>query len=57
MAIGKSNVKINPNKIIIRLGNNKIIEKGQLSNFYNENELSKYMKNEKIENDNSRISQ
>ena len=49
MAIGKSNVKINPNKIIIRLGNNKIIEKGQLSNFYNENELSKYMKNEKIE--------
>ena len=49
MAIGKSNVKINPNKMMIRLGSNKIIEKGQLSNFYNENELAHYMKNDKIE--------
>ena len=29
--------------------NNKIIEKGQLSNFYNEDELAQYMKNDKIE--------
>ena len=49
MAIGKSNVKINPNKMMVRLGSNKIIEKGQLSNFYNENELAQYMKNDKIE--------
>ncbi len=49
MAIGKSNVKINPNKMMIRLGSNKIIEKGQLSNFYNENELTQYMKNDRIE--------
>ena len=49
MAIGKSNVKINPNKMMIRLGGNKIIEKGQLSNFYNENELAQYMKNDKIQ--------
>ena len=49
MAIGKSNVKINPNKMMIRLGSNKIIEKGQLSNFYNEGELAQYMKNDKIE--------
>ena len=49
MAIGKSNVKINSNKMFIRLGNNKIIDKGQLSNFYNESELKEYMKNDKIE--------
>jgi glutamate N-acetyltransferase/amino-acid N-acetyltransferase len=49
MAIGKSNVKINPNKIFIKMGNNKIIDKGQLSNFYNEDELVQYMKNDKIE--------
>ena len=49
MAIGKSNVKINSNKMIIRLGNNKIIDRGQLSNFYNENEVAEYMKNDKIE--------
>ncbi len=49
MAIGKSNVKINPDKMMIRLGSNKIIEKGQLSNVYNENELALYMKNDKIE--------
>ena len=30
MAIGKSNVKINSNKMIIRLGNNKIIDRVQL---------------------------
>ncbi len=49
MAVGKSNVKINPNKMVIKMGNNKIIEKGQLSNFYNEDELAQYMKNDKIE--------
>ncbi len=49
MAVGKSNVKINPDKMVIKMGNNKILEKGQLSNFYNEDELAQYMKNDKIE--------
>ena len=49
MAIGKSNVNINKNKISIKFGSLKILEKGQLSNFYNEYEVSEYMKNEKIE--------
>jgi len=49
MAIGKSEVNINLNKLIIKFGDIKIIEKGQLSNLYNEAEAKEYMKNEKIE--------
>jgi len=49
MAIGKSKVNINLNKLIIKFGNIKIVEKGQLSNFYSETEAKEYMKNEKIE--------
>jgi len=49
MAIGKSEVNINLNKLIIKFGNIKIVEKGQLSNFYSETEAKEYMKNEKIE--------
>ncbi len=49
MAIGKSNVDINLNKLMIKFGDVKIVEKGQLSNFYNEVEATEYMKNEKIE--------
>ena len=30
MAIGKSNVNLSPNKLMIKFGNNKIIERGQL---------------------------
>ena len=45
MAIGKSNVNINLNKISLKIGNFKIIEKGQIYSKYNENEVSEYMKN------------
>ena len=34
---------------MIKFGDVKIVEKGQLSNFYNEVEATEYMKNEKIE--------
>ena len=47
MAIGKANVDIKINKISIKLGPIKIIEKGQLSISYNENDASVYMKEEK----------
>ena len=49
MAIGKANVNINLNKLEIKFGTIKIIEKGQLSINYNEIEVAEYMKNEKIE--------
>ena len=49
MAIGKSGVSINLGKLIIKFGDVKIIEKGQLSTLYNEDEAAEYMKNEKIE--------
>ena len=49
MAVGKAGVDINLNKLILKLGNIKIIEKGQISNFYNEIEAKEYMRNEKIE--------
>jgi len=49
MAIGKANVNINLNKLSINFGLFKIIEKGQLSALYNEEEVSEYMKGEKID--------
>ena len=49
MAIGKSQVQINTNKINICFGGNKIIEKGELSKEYNEVELKEFMKNENID--------
>ena len=49
MAIGKSNVNINLNKLEIKFGAIKIIEKGQLSINYNEIEVAEYMKNETID--------
>ncbi len=49
MAIGKSGININLSKLIIKFGDLKIIEKGQLSNFYKEIEAAEYMKNERIE--------
>jgi len=47
MAIGKANININLNKLSIKLGPIKIIEKGQLSSTYNENDAEAYMKEEK----------
>ena len=49
MAIGKSNVQINLNKLIVKFGDIKIIEKGQVSNLFNEIEAEEYMRGEKIE--------
>ncbi len=49
MAIGKSQVQINLNKINISIGDNKIIEKGELVKDYNETVLKETMKNEKID--------
>ena len=49
MAIGKSKIKINLNKLAIKFGTIKIIEKGNLINTYNEQEVADYMKTEKID--------
>ena len=49
MAIGKSKVNLNLNKLLIKFGLFKIIENGQLSKSYKEEEVANYMKGEKIE--------
>jgi glutamate N-acetyltransferase/amino-acid N-acetyltransferase len=49
MAIGKANININLNKLSINFGLLKIIEKGQLSISYNEEEVAEYMKSKKID--------
>ena len=49
MAIGKANVNLIPNKLSIKFGSFNIVEKGQLSNSYNEIEVAEYMKDEKID--------
>ena len=47
MAIGKADVNIEINKLSIKLGSLKIIEKGQVSKTYNEDDAKVYMKEEK----------
>ena len=49
MAVGKSKIDINLNKLGIKFGPIKIIEKGQIVTDYNEQEVAEYMKNEKID--------
>ena len=49
MAIGKSQVQININKLSIRFGNINIVHKGKLDRSYNELEAAKYMENSDIE--------
>ena len=44
MAIGKSDVDINLNKLTIRFGDLIIVNKGKIHNQYDENEAAKYMK-------------
>ena len=46
MAIGKANVEIKINKLSLKIGNIKIIDKGQLSNSYIEDDAAIYMKEE-----------
>ena len=47
MAIGKADVEIDINKLSIKLGSIKIIEKGQLSKTYIESDAAVYMREEK----------
>ncbi len=47
MAIGKAGIDINLNKLSIKIGPIKIIDKGQLLNSYIEDDLKVYMKEEK----------
>jgi glutamate N-acetyltransferase / amino-acid N-acetyltransferase len=47
MAIGKSDVNIKLNKLSIKIGPIKIVDKGQLLNTYNEDDAFVYMKEEK----------
>ena len=49
MAIGKAKIKINLNKLGIKFGTIKVIERGNLINTYNEQEVAEYMKSEKID--------
>ena len=49
MAIGKANVNLNPNKLLIKIGNILIIENGKLCSSYDEKEAAKNMKEEKID--------
>tara|TARA_S200000501_G_scaffold337226_1_gene343185 strand:- start:919 stop:2220 length:1302 start_codon:yes stop_codon:yes gene_type:complete len=48
MAIGKSGIAINLNKLCIKLGNILIVQNGKLSAIYKEIDAAKYMKNENI---------
>tara|TARA_B100001059_G_scaffold221160_1_gene243860 strand:+ start:298 stop:1599 length:1302 start_codon:yes stop_codon:yes gene_type:complete len=49
MAIGKSNVSVNFDKLSIKFGDLFIIQNGKLNVNYNETEASDYMKNDTIE--------
>ena len=49
MAIGKSKVGLNLNKLAINFGEIKVIEKGNISPTYREIEVAEYMKEEKID--------
>ena len=49
MAIGKSNVTIDTNKINISFGKLKIIENGSLYSKYSEDEAANYMKNDRVD--------
>ncbi len=51
MAIGKAGQKINLKKLLIKFGNLKVIENGNLHSSYDETRTSKYMKNENIDFD------
>ena len=49
MALGKANIRLDLKKLSIKFGNHKVIEKGEKSISYNENELKKYMRDESID--------
>ena len=49
MAIGKSNVSINMEKLSIKFGNLFIVQNGKFNSNYSEDEACEYMKNDTIE--------
>jgi len=49
MAIGKTGISINLNKLSIKFGDYSIIQNGKLNINYNETDVSNYMKNDNIE--------
>ena len=49
MAIGKTDIDIEINKLSVKIGPIKVIEKGQLSKAYIEDDASVYMKEKKID--------
>ena len=49
MAIGKSKVEINLNKLSIKFGDLIIVNKGKIYNQYNEKEAANYMKSSAID--------
>jgi glutamate N-acetyltransferase/amino-acid N-acetyltransferase len=49
MAIGKSGINIDLKKLLIKFGEIKIIENGQLVKSYKENDVANYMKNNSID--------
>ena len=49
MAIGKSNVDIDIKKLLIKFGQIKIVEKGELVKNYKEIDVANYMKNQSID--------
>ena len=49
MAIGKSYVNINVNKISLNFGKHKILEKGEIYDNFNEDQLNEYMKQDNID--------
>jgi len=49
MAIGKSDVDIDLKKLLIKFGEIKIIEKGQLVKNYKESDVANYMRNQSID--------
>ena len=49
MAIGKSDVDIDVKKLLIKFGNIKIIDKGQLVKNYKESDVADYMRNQSID--------
>ena len=48
MAVGKSGIEINLNKLSLKFGEITIFNKGKIYNQYNENEAANYMKNSDI---------
>ena len=49
MAVGKTSIKINPNRISLSIGDSKILEKGEVFKKYDEEYTANYMKGNLIE--------